>query len=114
MGCGCDEGGNVGEGQGGDVGEGQGGHVEVGQGGDVSTGHGDDTNTGQGVDTTIGHKVGGIVPTNDETCFISLEPSYLSTFTRIVVVRLGCKRREVRVKITNYVKREMKGNIESR
>ena len=90
------------------------GEVDVGVGQGVGVGQEGHTNTGQGVDTTIGHKVGRVVPSNDETCFTSLEPSYLSTFTRIVVVGLVCKRREVRVKIMNYVKKEMKGNVGSR
>ena len=106
MGCGFDGEVDVGVGQGGVVGVGQGSVDGVGQEGHV--------NTGQGVDTTIGHKVGRVVPSNEETCFTSLEPSYLSTFTRMVVVGLVCKRREVRVKITNYVKREIKGNVGSR
>ena len=65
--------GDVGVGQGGDVGVGQGGDVGVGQGdvgveqGDVSTGQRDNTNTRHGVDTTIRHKVGRVVPVNDET-----------------------------------------------
>ena len=45
---------------------GQGGDVGVGQN-DVSTGQRDNTNTRQGVDTTIRHKVGRVVPVNDET-----------------------------------------------
>ena len=98
--------------QGGDVGVGQ-GDVGTGQG-DVSTGQRDNTNTRQGVDTTIRHKVGRVVPVNDETWFISLEPSYLSIFTRIVVVGLACKKREIRVNIMNYMKREMKGNVGNR
>ena len=44
----------------------QGGEVGVGKG-DVGVGQGGDTNTGQGVDTTIRHKVGRVVPANDET-----------------------------------------------
>ena len=68
----ANQGGDVGVGQGGDVGTGQ-GDVGVGQGdvgtgqGDVSTGQRDNTNTRQGVDTTIRHKVGRVVPVNDET-----------------------------------------------
>ena len=42
------------------------GDVGTGQG-DVSTGQRDNTNTRQGVDTTIRHKVGRVVPVNDET-----------------------------------------------
>ena len=69
----ANQGGDVGVGQGDDVGVGQGGDVGVGQGdvgtgqGDVSTGQRDNTNTRQGVDTTIRHKVGRVVPTNDES-----------------------------------------------
>ena len=76
----ANQGGDVGVGQGGDVGVGQGdvgveqgGDVGVGQGdvgagqNDVSTGQRDNTNTRQGVDTTIRHKVGRVVPVNDET-----------------------------------------------
>ena len=62
----ANQGGDVGVGQGGDVGVGQGGDVGVGQGGDVGVGQGD-VGTGQGVDTTIRHKVGRVVPVNDET-----------------------------------------------
>ena len=60
----ANQGGDVGVGQG-DVGVGQ-GDVSTGQG-DVSTGQRDNTNTRQGVDTTIRHKVGRVVPANDET-----------------------------------------------